>query len=157
MLIKWYIYRICSAIQDTAHASGRQLANLVFFSSFLFTWASKVRPEWHRFSGVHRMKPGRISSSSMPLSRSFRFSPGPASSVSTSSESRLSTSTVCYSHTANIHRFEYITKETFLNIKHSKLLISHKTCLTLLGIITSCWALLMHPDSNLPKITVPMS
>lgn len=59
------------------------------------TWASKVRPEWHRLSGLQRMKPGRISSSSIPLSRSFRFSPGPASSVSTSSLSRLRTSTVC--------------------------------------------------------------
>lgn len=29
--------------------------------------------------------------------------------------------------------------------------------LTRLGIMTSCWALLMHPDSSLPRITVPMS
>lgn len=59
------------------------------------TWASKVRPEWQRFSALQRMKPGRISSSSMPFSLSLRFSPGVASSVSTSSLSRLSTSTVC--------------------------------------------------------------
>lgn len=65
------------------------------------TCASNVRPEWHRFSALHRMKPGRISSSSMPFSRSLRFSPGPASSVSTSSESRLNTSTTCCTYTEN--------------------------------------------------------
>lgn len=62
----------------------------------ILTWASKVRPEWHRFSALHRMKPGRISSSSMPFRRSLRFSPGPASSVSASSDRRLNTSTVCW-------------------------------------------------------------
>lgn len=61
----------------------------------VLTWASKVRPEWQRFSALHRIKPGRISSSSMPFSRNLRFSPGPASSVSTSSDNRLSTSTTC--------------------------------------------------------------
>lgn len=29
--------------------------------------------------------------------------------------------------------------------------------LTLLGIMTSCWALLMEPDSSFPRMTVPMS
>lgn len=29
--------------------------------------------------------------------------------------------------------------------------------LTLFGIMTSCCALLMEPDSNLPRITIPMS
>lgn len=62
-----------------------------------------MRPEWQRLSGLQRIKPGRISSSSMPFSRNFRFSPGLASSVSTSSLSRLKTSTVCcntHMHTA---------------------------------------------------------
>lgn len=59
------------------------------------TCASKVRPEWQRLSGLQRMKPGRISSSSIPFSLNLRFSPGLASSVSTSSLSRLKTSTVC--------------------------------------------------------------
>lgn len=63
------------------------------------TWASKVRPEWQRLSELHRINPGRISSSSIPFSRSLRFSPGSASSVSTSSDSRLNTSTTCCRNT----------------------------------------------------------
>lgn len=113
------------------------------------TWASNVRPEWQRFSALHKMKPGRISSSSMPLRRSFRFSPGPASSVSTSSDSRLSTSTVCWKrhHTSR-----------FSDQKTTELQCFSASCnLTLFGIMISCCALLIVPDSSLPRTTVPIS
>lgn len=123
------------------------------FNEFSPTWASKVRPVWQRFSALQRMKPGRISSSSMPLSRNFKFSPGPASSVSTSSESRLSTSTVCCKQTRQAWMCH--SENSCHKSWRFKVLYYHN--LTLLGIITSCWALLIDPDSNFPNITVPMS
>ncbi|TNN36467.1 hypothetical protein EYF80_053364 [Liparis tanakae] len=76
------------------------------------TCASKVRPEWQRLSGLHRMNPGRISSSSMPFSLNFRFSPGNASSVSTSSLSRINTSTVCCDTDVLMSTFEINTSLT---------------------------------------------
>lgn len=117
------------------------------------TWASNVRPEWQRFSALHKMKPGRISSSSMPLRRSFRFSPGPASSVSTSSDSRLSTSTVCWKNAPHITFQPHRPSELKTAFQSS----SASSSLTLFGIMISCCALLILPDSSLPRTTVPMS
>lgn len=152
-------------------------------SSAAVTCASKVRPEWQRLSGLQRIKPGRISSSSMPFSLNFRFSPGPASSVSTSSLNRLKTSTVCCNtrfKITNVRGFGYINPSSYtcsftsgqkyIGDKAEALQFSsYKSCfvaleeehsggnLTLFGIMTNCWALLMDPDSSFPRITVPMS
>lgn len=89
---------LCGTEEQWSKSHPEQLVTFCHYSGLRdgrLTWASKVRPEWQRFSVLHRMKPGRISSSSMPFSRSLRFSPGPASSVSTSSDRRLNTSTTC--------------------------------------------------------------
>lgn len=63
------------------------------------TWASNVRPEWQRLLRSQRINPGRISSSSIPFSLIFRFSPGATESVSTSSERIPRTSTLCLKKT----------------------------------------------------------
>lgn len=44
-----------------------------------------------------------------------------------------------------------------LSICGYRILFQSRRGLTLFGIMTSCWALLMDPDSSFPRITVPIS
>lgn len=123
-------------------------------------------------SGLQRIKPGRISSSSIPFSLNFRFSPGAASSVSTSSLSRFRTSTVCCPRQIQTYLNKcsiFLGSASVKILKGIGLLFSltagrlkgghsrARQSLTRFGIMVSCWALLMDPDSSFPRITVPMS